>query len=224
MAALIDDLLKLSRVTRSELKLEAVDLSALATEVLTGLQRGDPGRALGDGHRLAITPVASVAEAIGDAAVALRSDVTKRADIDAALDPDCVGSVERLPFADGAFDVVTCFQVLEHLPYERFAGCVGELARVARRAVVISLPDTTRCWRVGVTLPRLGSRGVLINVPWSRPPVHEYDGSHHWEVGAAGYPAARIRADLVACGLAVTREFRAFDNPYHRFLVCRHPR
>ena len=149
---------------------------------------------------------------------------TAAIDIDAALDPDCVGSVERLPFADGAFDVVTCFQVLEHLPYERFAGCVGELARVARRAVVISLPDTTRCWRVGVTLPRLGSRGVLINVPWSRPPVHEYDGSHHWEVGAAGYPAARIRADLVACGLAVTREFRAFDNPYHRFLVCRHPR
>ena len=46
MAALIDDLLKLSRVTRSELKLEAVDLSALATEVLTGLQRGDPGRAV----------------------------------------------------------------------------------------------------------------------------------------------------------------------------------
>jgi signal transduction histidine kinase len=39
MAHLIDDLLKLSRVTRAELSLEEVDLSALAQEVVEGLQR-----------------------------------------------------------------------------------------------------------------------------------------------------------------------------------------
>lgn len=46
MAALIDDLLKLSRVTRTELQLETVDLSGLAAEVLAGLQRRDPQRAV----------------------------------------------------------------------------------------------------------------------------------------------------------------------------------
>lgn len=45
MAALIDDLLKLSRVTRTELQPGPVDLSALAAEVLAGLQRRDPQRA-----------------------------------------------------------------------------------------------------------------------------------------------------------------------------------
>ena len=44
MAALIDDLLKLSRVTRTELQPGPVDLSALAAEVLAGVRRRDPGR------------------------------------------------------------------------------------------------------------------------------------------------------------------------------------
>ncbi len=44
MAELIDDLLTLSRVTRSELHREPVDLSALALAAMTRLQRAQPGR------------------------------------------------------------------------------------------------------------------------------------------------------------------------------------
>ncbi|TAM48233.1 MAG: PAS domain S-box protein [Gammaproteobacteria bacterium] len=44
MAALIDDLLKLSRVTRAELSLEEVDLGALAQAVAEGLRGQDPAR------------------------------------------------------------------------------------------------------------------------------------------------------------------------------------
>jgi PAS domain S-box-containing protein len=44
MAELIDDLLTLSRVTRSELRRERVDLSALARTVLAGFQRLEPQR------------------------------------------------------------------------------------------------------------------------------------------------------------------------------------
>ncbi|MFI5306846.1 MAG: ATP-binding protein, partial [Polyangiales bacterium] len=46
MAELIDDLLALSRVTRSEIQRERVDLSALAREVLRRLRRGQPDRQL----------------------------------------------------------------------------------------------------------------------------------------------------------------------------------
>ena len=41
-------------------------------------------------------------------------------DIDPNLNPMVVGSVLNLPFHDQTFDVVTCFQVLEHLPYNFF--------------------------------------------------------------------------------------------------------
>jgi PAS domain S-box-containing protein len=44
MAQLIDDLLNLARVTRSEMRYEAVDLSAIAKVILAELQSGDPQR------------------------------------------------------------------------------------------------------------------------------------------------------------------------------------
>jgi 2-polyprenyl-3-methyl-5-hydroxy-6-metoxy-1,4-benzoquinol methylase len=47
-------------------------------------------------------------------------------------------SIYELPFKDGAFDVVGCFEVLEHLHDPRLA--IKELARVSRRAVVMSVP------------------------------------------------------------------------------------
>jgi light-regulated signal transduction histidine kinase (bacteriophytochrome) len=44
MAELIDDLLSLSRVTRTEMRREEVNLTAVAREVVTELQQLDPGR------------------------------------------------------------------------------------------------------------------------------------------------------------------------------------
>jgi light-regulated signal transduction histidine kinase (bacteriophytochrome) len=44
MGQLIDDMLELSRVTRAEMRREAINLSALATEVLTDLQKSQPER------------------------------------------------------------------------------------------------------------------------------------------------------------------------------------
>jgi ubiquinone/menaquinone biosynthesis C-methylase UbiE len=50
------------------------------------------------------------------------------------------GSVVELPFADNAFDVVGCFEVLEHLPGDLPRQALVEFARVARRGVVLSVP------------------------------------------------------------------------------------
>ncbi len=44
MGHLIDDLIKLARVARAEIRRETVDLSALAGEVLAELQKSEPGR------------------------------------------------------------------------------------------------------------------------------------------------------------------------------------
>ncbi len=49
-----------------------------------------------------------------------------------------VGSVFDIPEDDNAFDVVTCLEVLEHLPDWR-AG-VSELLRVARKEVLLTIP------------------------------------------------------------------------------------
>ncbi|MHB8843949.1 MAG: sensor histidine kinase [Nitrospirota bacterium] len=46
MGKLIDDLLKLSRLTRGDMFIEQVDLSAMARDVIGNLQAADPGRAV----------------------------------------------------------------------------------------------------------------------------------------------------------------------------------
>lgn len=48
------------------------------------------------------------------------------------------GDIYNIPFEDNSFDVVGCFEVLEHL--HDAPGALAELARVARRAVVMSVP------------------------------------------------------------------------------------
>jgi PAS domain S-box-containing protein len=47
MARLIDDLLRLSRISRSEVCREPVDLTALARDTIVRLERADPGRSVG---------------------------------------------------------------------------------------------------------------------------------------------------------------------------------
>jgi light-regulated signal transduction histidine kinase (bacteriophytochrome) len=46
MSLLIDDLLQISRVTRQEMRISQVDLTALATSIATELQESDPERAV----------------------------------------------------------------------------------------------------------------------------------------------------------------------------------
>jgi SAM-dependent methyltransferase len=51
------------------------------------------------------------------------------------------GSIEALPFTGGAFDLVTCFEVLEHLPQDVYARAVPELERLSRKYIIVSVPN-----------------------------------------------------------------------------------
>jgi len=57
-----------------------------------------------------------------------------------------VGSVERMPFEDGHFDVVTCLDVLEHTPDDR--ATLRELRRVTRAGgwLVLTVPAYQAMW------------------------------------------------------------------------------
>ncbi len=53
---------------------------------------------------------------------------------------DVIVDPRVLPFADGEFDVVTSCDVLEHMAAERRPAHIAELARVARRRLVLCCP------------------------------------------------------------------------------------
>ena len=50
------------------------------------------------------------------------------------------GSVADLPFEDDSFDVVTCMEVLEHLPEEIYQTGLAELRRVCRGQLLMTVP------------------------------------------------------------------------------------
>lgn len=140
-------------------------------------------------------------------------------DLDPELQPDHLGSATEIPLEDASFDAVCAFQMLEHLPYESSLKAFGEMLRVSRRYVIISLPDAKPVWRYRLHIPKIGAFDFLLSRPTLRKhPVHVFDGEHYWEINKRGYSLKRVIEDY--SGRAILRKtFRVRDNPYHRFFV-----
>lgn len=146
-------------------------------------------------------------------------DVTT-VDFDAALKPDIVGDVRNLDqlVAPKSFDLVCAFQILEHIPFEDFDRAIDALAHVARRHVVISLPQWGRPLELRTRLfkDKLSfkfSRRLYRHKTW------KYDGQHYWEIGAKDFPLSRIRESL-SRRMRIVKSYICEDNSYHYFFEC----
>lgn len=49
-------------------------------------------------------------------------------------------SIDTLPFEDNSFDCVSCLEVIEHLPIDLYNKAIQEIARVAAKYIIISVP------------------------------------------------------------------------------------
>lgn len=151
-------------------------------------------------------------------AVSIDIDV-ETVDIDPDLNPDYVASVLKLPFKDDCYDVVACFQVLEHLTYEDFKKALGEIKRVAKKNVVISLPDAKTLWRYTFHLPKKGDINILFRAPNLGPRTHTFNGQHYWEINKKNYPLERIIKTFRDQGLHLMKNYRIPENTYHHFFI-----
>lgn len=143
-------------------------------------------------------------------------------DLDPALEPDHVASVFDMPFETAAFDVVCAFQMLEHLPFEQSLEALTEMSRVARCAVVLSLPDSAVRWPVSIHVPTRGLLQFSIPKPRLRTRPHRFDGEHHWELNARGFSLDFVaRSIATATSMSLDKTYRVPENPYHRFFVFR---
>lgn len=148
-------------------------------------------------------------------------------DFDSSLQPDIVASVESLPLEADSVDVAVCFEVLEHLPFERLPAAMGELARVARNWVFLSVPDARPSLRFELARgwsTRKPLRWQIDGNPLRRPPLHVFDGEHHWEIGKRETPESAVIAAMSIPGLALERHYRLHQHPYHHFFLFRKTR
>jgi len=139
-------------------------------------------------------------------------------DIAEDLQPDVVGSVLDLPFEENSFDLTCAFQVLEHLPYESFIPALKELRRVARKAVLISLPDAAAGYPTRISLPGRGIRDFIIPRPYFKK-THTFNGEHYWELNKKETPLKKVLGDLESAGLGCKLCQRYPNNMYHRFFI-----
>lgn len=145
----------------------------------------------------------------------------KCADIDPELNPDIVASVTDLPFEDGSFDVVACFQVLEHIPFELFSDAVSQLMRVARDKVILSLPDAHTLYQYSIHIPKLGDKQISIPRPSIRQKEHHFQGEHYWEINKRGFSLPQVLSNIQRTGGIIESTYRVFEYPYHRFFILR---
>lgn len=144
-------------------------------------------------------------------------------DIDRFLGPQICADVECLPFSDEQFDVAFCCQVLEHLPFDGTVRALAELRRVARRRVVLSLPDVSPFFFLRARGSRrfmpLLWRGVSLPNPWQRSISFEEHGQHHWEIGRPGYSVKRVLSALRDAGFALRDHYRMTERSYWHFFI-----
>ena len=142
-------------------------------------------------------------------------------DIDPELSPDVSAALPDLPFPDASFDLVIAYEVLEHIPFDRFEACLREMGRVSRGHIALSLPDKERTFRLSSSFSKLWSFGWTIQVPRLFAPKHRFDGEHHWEIGKRGYRQRAILEAIGRAGLEVRSHWRVPEHPSHHFFDLR---
>ena len=144
--------------------------------------------------------------------------------------PGVVGTVTHLPFRDNSFDVAVAFEVLEHIPFDQFPIGLVELCRVARRRVVVSVPDNRYYVRLLANgLSRAGAKShgrearLLVSFPrllHRRLPPREakLGASHLWEIGRHGFPLNRVLSSTPD-GIRLVCHQRLWHYPFHHIFI-----
>lgn len=142
----------------------------------------------------------------------------KTLDIAADLQPDIVGSVLQVSLHDGAVDAALAFEVLEHLRFEDQKQALGELARVSRKFVAVSVPHPGWVFLVVFKIPLLPRIECMLQIPffWKQ---HAFNGEHYWELGKRGYSVRRFVAVARQAGLRLVSLTKHADDPAHRFFL-----
>lgn len=128
------------------------------------------------------------------------------------------------------YDMVCCFQMLEHSPYEEFQNNLKKFQYLSKKYVFISLPYDCAGFKFSFKFHKAQRKDYKFEFskywPKSNPNrkyrpeyVKEFPWAvHYWEIGRKGYPAERIRNDIIDCGFKVKKEFLS-ENPFHYYFL-----
>lgn len=141
----------------------------------------------------------------------------KTLDIAKDLNPDILGSVDNIPLKDKSFDLVCAFQILEHLPFDKFEKSLMEIARVSKKDVLISLPYCNISPNFKLKIPLIPEIRFSLTIPKFYK-KHKFDGEHYWEIGKRGYSLTIIKK-IISRYFKIKKIINPYENKYHIFFV-----
>jgi len=138
------------------------------------------------------------------------------------LKPDIITGLPSLAFRNRIFDAVTCFQVLEHLPFAQFAVSLKEMKRVSKQWIIISLPDKTKQLPLKAQIARRFYQIFRYPPRWKPEPLPvSIDPQHCWEIGSSGITYDTILSIASSLDLHTVEHFRNELNPYHYYFLLK---
>ncbi len=151
----------------------------------------------------------------------------KTVDVNESLQPEIVDDiVNPQKLKPKSCDVVLCYEVLEHMPFEQSVKAVRNMADIARRYVIISLPDMRYFFSLRAvlfgTLPVSFAR--LLSTRRFRKRSKKFGDDHHWEIGiewgGTEYSEEYVCRELFK-DLKLEKHYRDIHVPWHHYFVVR---
>lgn len=151
-------------------------------------------------------------------------------DSDQASSPTILTDLRDVRPDESRWDVVSAFQVLEHMPFSESETNVGKLASASKKYVFISLPY--HCFGMRVKLfTSLGQRKRYLldfglhlptffkNRKYRKEYMDEFPFAvHFWELGRKSFSKRRIERVFARLQLTIRSKFHS-ENPYHYFYL-----
>ncbi|MCK5021966.1 MAG: class I SAM-dependent methyltransferase [Candidatus Pacebacteria bacterium] len=143
-------------------------------------------------------------------------------DNDPETNPDIIGSVLEIPLKDYSFDMVVAFEILEHLPFESFSIALKEMRRVARKNIIISLPDHGKSLlRLTLKIPFIKEKNIQLRIPAINNKKYWKPSGHHWEMGNIDYSYNKIAKEINNSGLKIIGSYIPNESAWTRYFILK---
>ncbi|RMH64311.1 MAG: class I SAM-dependent methyltransferase [Calditrichaeota bacterium] len=148
-------------------------------------------------------------------------------DVNPDLQPDIVDDITQpRVLKENSADVVMCYEVLEHMPFEQSVQAVRSMTQLARKYVLISVPDMR--YFISGRMTVFGTGPVflqkLLSTRRFRNAGKKFGDDHHWEIGLktpdVTYSAEYVRRNLFG-GVTIVRDYRDIAVPWHHYYVVK---
>ena len=135
------------------------------------------------------------------------------------LHPDYVGDVRQIAqIVKETFDVVACFEVLEHIPFSDLPRTINQLKQISSDKILISVPKTALYFSIWIKITLLHPISFLVSLPtFFR--KHKFDGQHYWELGNRGSSNNCFLSLCKKEGLFLEKQFTDPQDPYRKYFV-----